>query len=121
MPSWAPQPNRRYTSGDVMRLKLAVKRVASKYSTEEKAAANQKELLRIVRNLIWLNVTREYLDLSKPAMDQGAEDAEFVDSYEQLPSRFTKVACEAEKQQVMWDAVLVGKKRRKSGSTAGEN
>ena len=28
--------NRRYTSADVMRLKLAVKRVASKYSTEEK-------------------------------------------------------------------------------------
>ena len=31
------RPNRRYTSADVMRLKLAVKRVASKYNTEEKA------------------------------------------------------------------------------------
>ena len=41
-----------------MRLKLAVKRVASKYNTEEKEAANQKKLLRIARNLIWLDTTR---------------------------------------------------------------
>ena len=53
-------------------------------------------------------------------MDEDDEDAEFVDNYDQLLSRFTKVVCEAEKQQVMSDAVLVGKKKRRSGSTAGE-
>ena len=53
-------------------------------------------------------------------MDEDDEDAEFVDNYDQPLSRFTKVVCEAEKQQVMSDAVSVGKKRRRSGSTAGE-
>ena len=109
--------NRRYTTADVMRLKLAVKRVAAMFSEEERAAANEKELLKIVRNLIWLDSTREYLDMSKPAVDEDDEDAEFVDSYDQLLDRFTKVVCEADKQQVMSDAVTVGKKRRRSGST----
>ena len=111
------RPNRRYTTADVMRLKLAVKRVAAKFSAEEKAAANPKELLKIVRNLIWLDSTREYLDMSKPAMDDDDEETEFVDTYDQLLDRFTKVVCEADKQQVMSDAVTVGKKRRRSGST----
>ena len=80
------RPNRRYTSADVMRLKLAVKRVESKYNSEERAAANPRELLKIVRSLIWLDLTREYLDMSKSAMDEDDEDAEFVDSYDQLLS-----------------------------------
>jgi len=100
-----------------MRLKLAVKRVAAMFSEEERAAANEKELLKIVRNLIWLDSTREYLDMSKPAVDEDDEDAEFVDSYDQLLDRFTKVVCDAEKQQVMSNAVTVGKKRRRSSNT----
>lgn len=100
-----------------MRLKLAVKRVAAMLSAEERAAANEKELPKIVRNLIWLESTREYLDMSKPVVDEDDEDAEFVDSYDQLLDRFTKVVCDAEKQQVMSNAVTVGKKRRRSGNT----
>ena len=54
------QPGRRYTSGHMMRLKLGVKRVASKCSKEDKAAANPKWLLKIVWNIIALDRTREY-------------------------------------------------------------
>ena len=84
---------------------------------EERAAANAKELLKIVRNLIWLDVTRQYLDMSKLAVDEDDEDAEFVDSYDQLLDRFTLVVCQADRQQVMSDAVSVRKKRRRSDST----
>ena len=112
------RPNRRYTTADVMRLKLAVKRIASRFSAEERAAANPKELLKIVRNLIWLDVTRQYLDMSKPAVDEDDEDAEFVDSYEQLLDRFAKLVCQADRLQVMSDAVSVKKRKRSlCGST----
>ena len=110
-------PGKRYTMADVMRLKLAVKRVAARYTAEERAAANPKELLKIVRNLVWLDVTRQYLDMSKQAMDEDDEDTKFVDSYEQLLDRFAKLVCQADRLQVMSDAVSVRKKRRRSGST----
>ena len=38
-------------------------------------------------------------------------------SYDQLLDRFTKVVCQADRQQVMLDAVSVRRKRRRSDST----
>ena len=71
-----------------------------------------------MRNLVWLDVTREYLDMSKPAVDEDDTDAEFVDSYEQLLVRFAKLVNQADRLQVMSDAVLVRKRRRSlCGST----
>ena len=82
---------------DVMQLKLGVKRVASRYTPEERAAANPREVLKVVTNLVWLDVTREYLHMSKPAVDEDDTDAEFVDSYEQLLDRFAKLVNQADR------------------------
>ena len=65
-----------------------------------------------------MDLTRKYLDMLKPAVDKDGEDAEFVDSYDQLLSRFAKVVCDAERHQVWQDATTVSSKKRRRA--AGE-
>ena len=80
--------------------------------TARRAAANHKETLKLVENLVWLDATRQYLRMSKPAVDEDDADAEFVDSYEQLLDRFAKLVNQADRLMVMSDAVSVKKRRR---------
>ena len=68
---------------DMIRLKIDVKRAASRYSLEQRAAANPKETVKLMENLVWLDATWQYLHMSKPAVDEDDTDAEFVDSYNQ--------------------------------------